>query len=116
MDGQYTARPTARAIGSIMVTDPPLIRLDCDDIENLLATFGDDIDWRNGSRRELLLPSLCNRCNVDLIVVGGAWFVAIPAGYGRISMPKVNSIPVGRIDFLAQGCCQFFAVGACDMS
>lgn len=68
VNGQYTTGPTAGAILSCVMADPPLIGFDNDDVENLFSSLSDNIDRREWIEWESLLPSLGQERNGLLVL------------------------------------------------
>lgn len=107
MNRENTTGPAAWPILRDVVADPPLIRFDCDDVQDFFSSAGHAIRGRNAGSWELVLPGLTNRIERGFVLLREAWFVAIPAGNSRVAMPKVDRIPVRGADFLAQRVAKF---------
>lgn len=55
---QHTTGPTAGAILSRVMADPPLIGFDNDDVENFLSSLSYDINRREWRKRKSFLPRI----------------------------------------------------------
>lgn len=106
MNGEYPTRPTTWAIDGIVISDPPLIRFDRNHIKNFFTTRRNNIDGRNRDTRKLLLPSVRERCDVELIYIGWTWLVSVPTWDRGVTMPKMDSVPAIWLgDFVTNGGC-----------
>lgn len=104
MNGQYTSRPTTWSIDGIVKSNPPLVRFDCDHIENFFTTLGNNIDGGNRDARKLLLPSVRDGRDVELVFIGWTRLVSVPTRDRRIAMPKMDGVPAMWLcDFVAYG-------------
>lgn len=106
MNGEYPSRPTTRAIDGIVISNPPLVRFDRDHVENFFTTLGNNVDGRNRDARKLLLPSVRDCRDVDLVFIGWTRLVSVPTWDSRIAMPKMDGVPAMRLcDFVTYGGC-----------
>lgn len=65
---EHTTGPTAGAILSRVMADPPLIGFDNDDVENLLSSLSDNIDRRKWREWKSLLPCVSEVSNRLLVL------------------------------------------------
>jgi hypothetical protein len=102
MDGEYTTRPTTRPITSHVITDPPLIRFDGDDVQNFFSSCGDRIDRWRGLVGKISDPSFANGLHNSGCLRVCTRFISVPTWNRWIAVPKVNKVPTLPLaDFLA---------------